>query len=148
MGIKLLPIIFQPDLLWQNDLVLGETLVSLKPRKTLIISLRISNPTNNSLILYPKTNLGTIQQTSAVIPIEIKNLLNCQPKTQTWWNSKLRLPGVDLSHLPVDRREKVKQVSFSECNVLVKDENDVGKIDSLKLKLKVIESRYNQCGLT
>ena len=55
---------------------------------------------------------------------------------------------MDLSHLPVDRREKVKQVLISECNVFVKDENDVGKIDSLKLKLKVIESRYKQCGLT
>ena len=47
LGIKSLRVTFQLDLLWQNDLVLGETLVSLKLRKTPIISLPISNPTNS-----------------------------------------------------------------------------------------------------
>ena len=34
LGIKSLPAIFQHELLWQNDLVLGETLWTLKPKNT------------------------------------------------------------------------------------------------------------------
>ena len=144
LGNKPLPVIFQPDLLWENDLVIGETLVTLKPNKTPTINLPISNPTNNPLVLYPKTTLGTINQTSAVIPIELKEISvpqECVKKpndnsdeSQKW------LPKVDLSHLPEDRREKVKQVLISECEAFAKDKNDVGKIDNLKLKLNLSDN--------
>ena len=71
LEIKLLPVIFQPNLSWQNDLVLGETIAFLKPRKPPFANLPILNPTNHPLIVYRKTNVGIIQQTLVVIPIEI-----------------------------------------------------------------------------
>ena len=63
LRIKPLPVVFQPDLLWQNNFI-RETLLSLKPRKTPIISLPILNPKNEPLTLFPKINLRTMQQTN------------------------------------------------------------------------------------
>ena len=74
------------------------------------------------MILYPKTNSET------------KPLTTHSNETQSC------LPGVDLSDLLVDRREKVKQVLISECGALAKDKNDVGKIDSLKLELNLSDN--------
>ena len=90
------------------------------------------------MILYPKTNLGKIQQASVVVPVENtkflcpKILLNCQPKTLM----KLRAgyPGLGLSQLSEDRREKVKEVLFSEYDAFPKHKNDIGKINNSKLK--------------
>lgn len=61
LGIKPLLVIFQPDLLWKNDLVLGEKLQSLKLRETSVISLSISDP-NIPLPLYPITNYNKHRQ--------------------------------------------------------------------------------------
>ena len=61
LGIKPLLVNFQPDLLWKNDLVLGEKLQSLKLRETSVISLSISDP-NIPLPLYPITNYNKHRQ--------------------------------------------------------------------------------------
>lgn len=61
LGIKPLLVIFQPDLLWKNDLVLGEKLQSLKLRETSVISLSILDP-NIPLPLYPITNYNKHRQ--------------------------------------------------------------------------------------
>ena len=49
-------------------------------------------------------------------------------ETQSW------LPGLGLSQLSEDRREKVKEVLFSEYDAFAKHENDIGKINNSKLK--------------
>ena len=43
-------------------------------------------------------------------------------------------PGLGLSQLSEDRREKVKEVLFSEYDAFPKHENDIGKINNSKLK--------------
>ena len=54
-------------------------------------------------------------------------------ETQIW------LPGVYTYH-----RKKVKQVLILEYGAFAKDENDVGKIDSLKLKLHLSDNKEVQ----
>ena len=81
-----------------------------------------------------------------MIPIEIKKTSVPQdfigPSTKNSNETQNWLTGVDSSHLLEDYREKVKLKKFliSECDAAAKDENDVGKIDSLKLKLNLSDN--------
>ena len=45
------------------------------------------------------------------------------------------MPGAALPHLPNDWKEKLEKPLVEECKVFLKDENDIGFIESLKLKL-------------
>ena len=50
--------------------------------------------------------------------------------------------GVDLSHLPNDQRKKVEKHLIEQCKVFLKDENDIGCIESLKLKLNFKDNTH------
>lgn len=72
LGIKPLLVNFQPDLLWKNDLVLGEKLQSLKPRKTSVI---MNFESEYPIVLIPNdkfrentTNIGSNFHRSSCTP--------------------------------------------------------------------------------
>ena len=45
------------------------------------------------------------------------------------------LPNVDLNHLPEDQIVSVQKLLTEECDAFTKSDNDMGNIESLKLKL-------------
>ena len=45
------------------------------------------------------------------------------------------MPGVELSHLKNDQRKKVDKFLVEEYQEFSKNENNIGSIESLKLKL-------------
>ena len=61
--------------------------------------------------------------------MKIKLDQNCDNNKNNW------LPGLDLNHLPEDQHLKVQKLLTKECEAFSKSENDIGHIESLKLKI-------------
>ena len=137
---KIMTVVFQPDITFETDLELNETIVNIKKGKDLM-KIPIFNPTGKDIYIPSKTNLGTINQLSAVIPLQFsENLVSEMPEaTDDSEVSERWLPEVDLSHLPEDQRKRVEQLLIENCEVFSKTDDDIGSINGFQLKLNLID---------
>ena len=71
---RTIPVIFQSDLNWDSNLILAETLTYFKPNRAPFVKVPVFNPTNYKISLKSKTVIGTIEQISAVIPLNFENI--------------------------------------------------------------------------
>ena len=117
-----------------------ENLVRINPRRTKTIKIPIYNPTNKDIKLQRKTIIGQLELISVAAPLEIKqgklpevNEIKICEDSPKW------LPNVDLNHLPEDLRVRMQKLLTEQCDVLLKSDNEIGNIKSLKLKLNVTD---------
>ena len=139
---KPIPCIFQPDLDFSE----------FNPSKSKSIKISVFNITNKDVWLEMGTVIGSLEIVSTDVTTEIQNM---QVDAETFAeyqegnshipncnNENKFLPRVDLSHLPNDQRIKIEKPLVEECEVFSKNENGIGRIESLKLKLKVHKCRF------
>ena len=142
---RTIPVIFLPDLNWDSNLILAESLTYFKPNRAPFVKVPVFNPTNYKISLKSKSVIGTIEQISAVIPLNFENIKvpsESSPSDTAGAKNDFApkekwLPGVDLSHLPEEQRIKVQKLLTEECEVFAEDKNDIGQIDNFKLKLNL-----------
>ena len=142
-----LPVIFQPNLDLSTDFVTTENLVRINPSKSKTIKIPIYNPTSKEIFIRSNSLIGSLERVAAAIPLEIKpieipaDVSNINLDTKNTENTKNNwLPEVDLSHLPDEQRVQVEKVLIENCDVFSKNDLDIGRIESLKLKLNVTDS--------
>ena len=140
------PVIFQPEakLELHCDLVIGEEIMLAKGGKTTIFLVPVSNPRSSDVVLKDRTKVGVIIPVVSVIPCPVDAELNCvdtksnvqiQDTVEKEWLSK-----IDLDHLSVSRRKKVKELLMKEKGVFSKDSLDIGEIKGLKMKINLKDS--------
>ncbi|KAL6468437.1 hypothetical protein MHYP_G00241140 [Metynnis hypsauchen] len=146
------------DLPWPDNLSLSENVVRLNKGTWSRITLPVTNNTDHDVTISPRTVLGQIQRVKAIYPVEarpVEKVAASQQETpeafeardsgtlgskdlpQTageWWD-----PPVSLSHLPLAQQHRVKQMLREECKAFSRDENDVGCIPSLQLKIRLTD---------
>ena len=107
-----------------------------------VITVDVSNPTKHDIILPGRTLIGSIQTIMTVLPVQI--LKDATPATVNHTStqspcdaSKQWDPQVDLSHLPEEQRQVVKQLLRQECQSFSRSDNDIGCIDRLQMSISL-----------
>ena len=135
LEMKPTPCIFQTNLNLSESVGWSENLIQLNSSKSKSIKALVFHRTNKDVWVEKRTTIGNLEIVSAVIPIEFRNI-EVNDKTfkenqkenfhiQTCSNENKFLPGVDLSHLPNDRRKKVEKLLVREYKLFSKDEKSV-----------------------
>lgn len=134
-----------------------EVLFTKRKGNSTTIPVPVVNTTKHSITLSPRANLGHIETVKAVYPAAIQPVVEGQiaqtdqpgtGKTQGQ-NNKVNTdtPGPDkdartawdppiaLDHLTSEQQATVKQMLREECNAFSRDEQDVGCIPTLKMRI-------------
>ncbi|KAL6480097.1 hypothetical protein MHYP_G00111300 [Metynnis hypsauchen] len=146
------------DLPWPDNLSLSENVVRLNKGTWSRITLPVTNNTDHDVTISPRTVLGQIQRVKAIYPVEarpVEKVAACEQETPeafeardsgTLGSNDLPQtagerwdPPVSLSHLPLAQQHRVKQTLREECKAFSHDENDVGCIPSLQLKIRLTD---------
>ena len=159
-----IPVVFEPtiDTDVPDDLVVSESLTYLQKGSSCSITVLVQNPTNHDIVIKGRTILRSLKAISTMVPIPCNwstsensdnseeigsnsDASECkvdmsQPVTQENHErdeSKQWDPDIDLSHLTKDQQKAVRKVLREECAVFAKDENDIGNVTDLKLKINL-----------
>lgn len=160
-------VLFEPEEIpkWPEGLTLTETVICLSKGNWSKVSIPVTNDRNHDITLTPRTVLGQIQQVKSIYPVDVRpactnentaETVSASEKTdneacitehqkegqrqQTMCKHELWDPPVSVDHLTPDQQKKVKQMLREECNAFSKDEQDVGCIPSLQLKIRLSDT--------
>ncbi|MCH2405040.1 MAG: hypothetical protein MK200_02450, partial [Nitrosopumilus sp.] len=154
-----IPVIFQPDvkLELQSDLIIGEGVMTVKKGKTTRFLVPVSNPSSGDIVIKARTKVGDLISVASVIPCPVAASINSvagemnedekrcgeagfkteeelvEPKEEI--QGEEWLSQMDLNHLSVSQRRKVKEMLRQESEVFAKDKGDIGQIEDLKMKI-------------
>ena len=162
------PVLFEPalDPSWPVDLEVSEQLLTL-PRGSLHrVNIAVHNPTKHDVVLGRRTPLGNLQLIASVTPIEVvpkdlrssvRNSLSSEnessPAHQTSESSvsppdigpsddriPLRTPAVALGDLTERHRQLATKMLTEEAESFAQDDDDVGCIQGLQMKLELSDT--------
>lgn len=148
--------LFMPDeqAILPDGLSVTESMISLSKGTYSRFTLPVANDTCHDITLSPRTVLGQVQGVKAVYPAEAKPVTAppvppvAPPEvdreecgsTEKMVDDKDRWdPPITLTHLPLAQQQKVKQVLREECHAFARDDDDVGCIPSLQLKIRLTD---------
>ena len=147
------PVIYQPNLKLdlKYNLVIGEGIVIAKGGKNTQFLVPVSNPSSSDIILKAKTKVGLIVPVASIIPFPIDAGVNCIDvnfKSKDGIGEKVGqdsegvvdeewLSQIDLEHLSVLQRKRVKEILRKEDEVFSKNDQDIGEIKGLKMKINL-----------
>lgn len=151
------PALFEPDPArpWPSGLEISETLVTLQRGNSSRIDIDVYNNTKHDITLKGRTVLGQLQLVTSVTPLEVQlkeEISACAVTssssndksvdtnlTQTSSSSKLQgsLAQIDLEHLNESERELVVKMLNEEAESFSKDDEDIGCIPELQMKLEL-----------
>ncbi|XP_022111414.1 uncharacterized protein LOC110990643 [Acanthaster planci] len=142
-------VLFEPDVRshWPENLQVRETVVTLTRGKSCPITIRVTNPTDRTIVLKRHTTLGQLYQVRSVTPVcpssldkwtpapeqnaMVSTLSSTVPAGDTW------LPPVDLSHLSRPQRTAVESLLREELAAFAKDGDDMGCAEGLRMTIKL-----------
>ncbi|KAM9467441.1 uncharacterized protein Hap1MRO34_014209 [Clarias gariepinus] len=157
--------LFVPDecARWPDGLKLEENIIRLQRGTCSRIGIPVLNETAHNIDLPPRAFLGHIQRIKAIYPAEVKPVKAmkesvCKINTHTTPSPFFRDsniirstegaelirktqgnsswdPPVCVDHLTPEQQQKVKQLLREESSAFAYDDNDVGCIPSLQLKI-------------
>jgi len=152
------PAYFEPDPLrsWPSGLEINETLVTLQPGNSSRIDIEVYNDTQHDITLKGRTILGQLQLVTSVTPMEVqlKEEIRTCAVTSSSTNDKpvdtnatlnpsssTKLQGslaqIDLEHLNESERELVVKMLNEEAESFSKNDDDIGCIPELQMKLEL-----------
>ncbi len=138
--------------------------ISLQRGSLTKVQIPVTNISNVDIMLAPRTILGRVEHARAIYPADtqpdivtsdwnssnggvVAGVVATESKSVTSAhsientghdaNKKLWDPPVPISHLTPEQQRKVQQMLREECETFVKDEDDVGCIPSLQLKIRL-----------
>ncbi|KAL6470998.1 hypothetical protein MHYP_G00196480 [Metynnis hypsauchen] len=134
-------------------------IVDVPAGSTKIVKIPIQNSTQHDIYLARRTVLGRLEEITDLVPMfrqkrssgPVTQLAGAQAnsaqvatdKSREKWN-----PPVDLSHLQEVEQEAVRCMLYEESDIFAQDDNDIGCIPSLKLKINLkdetpVQKSYN-----
>lgn len=145
---------------WPESVNITETVICLQKGNWSRVSIPVTNDSNHDITLTPRTVLGQLQQVKAIYPVDVRPVASSSESTASASENKVNAdntpenqkeehrqletckhdswdPPVSVDHLTPDQQEKVRQMLREECAAFSKDENDVGCIPSLQLKIRL-----------
>ena len=137
---------------WPDGLGMTENMITLSKGTYSRLALPVANDTCHDITLSPCT--VQVQLVKAVYPAKVKPVVappvspvpppktsreEAQPAKEELDDKDRYDPPIDLTHLPFAQQQKVKQMSREECRTFARDEDDVGCIPSLQLKIRVTD---------
>lgn len=164
-----IPVIFEPheECQWPSGLELRESVLSLRPGSSKI-RIHVQNLTDHDVILRHHTPLGRLEMVRSVTPMEVK-LQETQTKTKPKPNQNQNLtvgtetnidnskdptglstvpditdfwvPDVDLSELTSMQKKVATQLLRDESTAFSRDNNDIGNIPDLQMKINLSDNR-------
>ena len=153
---KDMPVIFQPNLELdlQNDLIIGEGVITVDKGKTCRFVVPVSNSSLEDIVLSSRTSIGKLVAVSSIIPVPVgnKNFAEMNTIKETSQNAgeinQMNteaedvkdddwLKNIKLEHLTPVQKSKVMDVLIKEHGVFSKGEGDIGRIEGLKLKINL-----------
>ena len=147
------PVIFEPDELhsWPSGLVIPDKLLAVKQGKSSQIEIEVTNTTKHDILLPNQTVLGRIELVQSVTPVEVK--VKEWPKAQTEHKLESELTeskpqvttsgppphikGIDLGDLTEEQHKLAINMLTEEQDSFARDDNDIGMIQDLKLKINL-----------
>lgn len=152
-------VVFEPDESPKgpDGLNLTESIISLQRGTWSRVNLPVTNDTCYDITLNPRTVLGQVQRIKAIYPADVRPvdvkqsagdvLMEKTTPTQTdkkrgevavacqdggGWD-----PPVSVDHLSPEKQRMVKQLLREESGAFARNDDDVGSIPSLKLKIRL-----------
>ena len=162
------PVLFEPalDPSWPVDLEVSEQLLTLPRGSPHRVNIAVHNPTKHDVVLGRRTPLGNLQLIASVRPLEVvrkdlrssvRNSLSSEndssPAHQTSESSvsppdigpsddriPLRTPAVALGDLTESHRQLATKMLTEEAESFAQDDDDVGCIQGLQMKLELSDT--------
>lgn len=149
--------IFMPDenSPWPNGLSMTENTITLSKGTYSCLILPVVNDSCHDI-----TMLGQVQLVKAVYPAEARPVVappvspmvpptvctdKLQPAKNELDDKDKYEPPVDLTYLPFAQQKKVKQMLKEECQAFSKNDEDIGCIPSLQLKIRLTDPALVRC---
>lgn len=146
---------------WSDGLNIPNTIITLQRGTWSQTTLPVTNHTGHDITLNPRTMLGRVQGIKAIYPADVKPA-NAKESEETSPGDAPKVvktltgtdkqrgeevaahqgggewdPPVSVDHLSPEQQTKVKQLLREECGAFARNDDDVGSIPSLKLKIRL-----------
>lgn len=152
------PAYFEPDPLrsWPSGLEISETLVTLQSGNSSRVNIDIYNNTQHDITLKGRTIIGQLQLVTSVTPLEVRlnkeihkfSVTSSSDNDSTVINSVTINPSssselqgslaqINLDHLNENERGLVVKMLNEEAESFSNDDNDIGCIPELQMKLEL-----------
>ena len=130
-----------------------ETLVSIKPGSISRVKIVVSNCSSKDHILPKGTQLGMLETVRSVVTLghttlmkESEKVVNTTEGSSLQEDNTERVkwePEIDLncSGLTSEQEEKVRTLLREECDAFSKDDQDVGCVPDLQMKIELIDNQ-------
>ena len=149
------PVLFEPDEQshWPTGLSVEGTITTVKRGNSSRIDVHVTNTTEHDIILPGRTTLGHLQMIRSIVPVEVKRRENkleptVRSKTHNDETNEIvnssretQMPGIDLSHLTDTEREKASAMLREESDVFAKNDDDVGCVPDLQMKIQLEDDK-------
>ena len=162
-----MPVLFEPDkeARWPTGLTVQETLTTVNKGKLAILDIQVSNNTMHNIVLPRRTLLGRLQLVRLVTEVDVKlqesvhqesgnkqkqesgKREDNQPTKSQKINDPQHKRGnsrtseVELSDLTSEQQCIAKEMLSQEADAFTTDENDIGCIPELKMRINLKDKR-------
>lgn len=128
-----------------EHLDIGDGLVEVHHAERPFVEIPVGNTTQHDVILASRTALGSIQpinrivETDQIDSAQVNEVGTVSPNNENDGASSAILwhPPVDISHLGEKEQAVVKQLLYEESNAFARDNDDIGCIPNLQMKIMV-----------
>jgi len=152
-----IPALFEPDLTrnWPSGLEINETLVKLQHGTSSRVEIEVFNDTQHDITLNGRTVIGQLNLVTSVTPLEARlkqdtDTTTVAPMfastskdptviTPCYQGDTLTgsLTQIDLEHLNENERQLVVKMLNEEAESFSKDDEDIGCVPELRMKLEL-----------
>ncbi|KAK3575427.1 hypothetical protein QTP86_026498 [Hemibagrus guttatus] len=159
-------VLFEPEDIpkWTEGLEVARMVISLQGGSLTKVQIPVTNISKADIMLAPRTILGRVQHVRAMYPADTQPAIvtsdwnssnggvasgvgdmECKGVTSVHSIDSIGLdasrkpwdPPVPLDHLTPEQQREVQQMLRKECEAFAKDEDDIGCIPSLQLKIRL-----------
>ncbi|KAK3539175.1 hypothetical protein QTP86_027606 [Hemibagrus guttatus] len=159
-------VLFEPEYIpqWPEGLEVARMVISLQGGSLTKVQIPVTNISKADIMLAPRTILGRVQHVRAMYPADTQPAIvtsdwnssnggvvegvgdmECKGVTSVHSIDNIGLnasrkpwdPPVPLDHLTPEQQREVQQMLREECEAFAKDEDDMGCIPSLQLKIRL-----------
>ena len=120
-----------------------ENLKSIAGGSSSRVNIQVKNVTDHKIVLPGRTALGHLQQVKSVTPMEVQKKQEKSVSEEIQENNKDKntpkvdgwLPDVDLDGLDESQKEIAKQMLMEESDSFARNDDDIGCIDELQIRI-------------
>ena len=120
-----------------------ENLTSIAGGSSSRVNIQVKNVTDHKIVLPGRTTLGHLQQVKSVTPMEVQKKQEKSVSEEIQENNKDKntpkvdgwLPDVDLDGLDESQKEIAKQMLMEESDSFARNDDDIGCIDELQIRI-------------